>query len=59
MSTRDKADALETPRKREASEKRPYASPVLVRMGSVRELTKGLARGSHLDGVPFHHKNKP
>jgi hypothetical protein len=59
MSTRKDADALEIPRKIGVCEKRRYVSPVLVRMGSVRELTGSGVRGSHLDGVPFHHKNKP
>jgi hypothetical protein len=59
MSTRNVPDALEMPNETQACEKRRYTSPVLTRLGTVRELTRGLATGSHLDGVPFHHKNKP
>jgi hypothetical protein len=59
MTTRDRAEANEAaPQAQAPAVKLPYVAPELVRLGSVRELTQNLAKGSHFDAFR-QHKNKP
>jgi hypothetical protein len=59
MTTPNRADAPEAAgTAQRAGGKLPYVAPELVRLGSVRELTQNLAKGSHFDAFRLH-KNKP